>query len=197
MRLPVAVFAVPDVRLADVVEHEVLIGKGRGERHRRRHLPRVDEDVVGQPGARQLRDAAAEPRPRQEVVRLGLHDVADADQASMARECVELRAEVVRLEVDPAHHAGDAGVAVGELEQPSCFLQRLPRLHRDARVDAGTPHHVLCVGRKEIAPQRGHRAIDPSVLDRVVLPEVQMSIDDVSGLRATHLTGVPPRALDS
>ena len=92
----------------------------------------------------------------------------------MARERLDLRLGLGRLEVDPAHHAGDEGIRVGELEQPSGFLERLACLHRDARVHTAALHHRVRVGRKEIAAQRAHRAVDPPVLERIVTPEMQV-----------------------
>ena len=43
---------------------------------------------------------------------------------------------------------------VGEREQPARFLERLPRLHGDAGVEAGARHLALRLVGQEVAPER-------------------------------------------
>src|SRR6185436_12686064 len=77
----------------------------------------------------------------------------------------------------------DERVRLGERQQPPRFLEGLPHLHGHARVEPATPHLAFGVCRQEVAPQPGHRLVDPAVLDRVVSPEMLMSVDTRHGPR--------------
>ena len=120
---------------------------------------------------------ASKCRPGQEVVRLALHDVSDAHELRVRRERREIGVDRRRLQIDPADDADDERVRVGEGEEPARFLERLPRLHRDARVDAGRGHLAQGVRWQKVAHERRHRAVDPAVLDGVVSPEVLVGVD--------------------
>ena len=137
----------------------------------------VHEDVVREIEPRERRDAATERRTRQKIVRLRLHDVADADEARVPRHAFQLRLDAGRLQIHPADNAGDERVRVCQREQPAGFLERRSRLDGDARVDAGRIHLALQLAGEEIAAERRHRLVDPAVLARVVAPEVLVRID--------------------
>ena len=47
---------------------------------------------------------------------------------------------IVGLQIDPANDARHERIRVGQLEQPSGFLERLARLHRDTGVDGRAVH---------------------------------------------------------
>ena len=97
-----------------------------------------------------------------------------ADELRMGRKRLQLCDRVVRLQIDPADHAGDERMRVGQLEQPARLLERLPRLHGNARVNDCAVHLTPRVGGQEVAPQTRHRLVDPTVLRCVVAPEMLM-----------------------
>ena len=134
-------------------------------------------------------DAATEVGAKHEiVVGLGLYDVADADQFWALRKFAHLIGELSGAEVDPADDAADEIVLRGEREEPAGFFERLPGLHGDAAVESGLREQRLEIVRKDVATERGHGVVDPAVLDRVVVPEVLMSIDPL------HVFGSPVAA---
>src|SRR5712691_9051427 len=138
----------------------------------------IHKDVVREAELREQRQAAAERRPEQKpFVGLALHDVAHADEPAMNGEPFELRACVGRLQVDPAHDAGNEGMRVGERQEPARLLDRLPRLHGNARVESGASHLTLRLRRQRVAPQRCQALVYPAVLGRVVLPEMLVRVD--------------------
>ena len=152
----------PNVRLAEVIEHESLPGKTLRELRRRRQMATIHKDVVGQPELLEQRDAAAERGAEHEaIVRLALDDVPDADQLLMISKQFELLPRIRRLQIDPADDAGDRGVRVSEREQPARLVERLPRLHCDTRVDTGARHLAQRLVGQIVAPEPGHRIVDP------------------------------------
>ena len=134
----------------------------------------------------------------EKVVRLRLHDVADADELRMRGDALELRVDVVRLQIDPADDAGDERMRVGQREQPARFLERLPRLHRDAGVEARrAPSRAA---RRRAGSRAAARAIESSiqpVLGGVVAPEMLVRVDPIASPSLPVGIGVAPRALDS
>ena len=131
---------------------------------------------------------------------LTLDDVAEADQPALARERRELRAHLGRGQVHPSHHAGDEGVALGQLQEPARLLQGLPRLHGHAGLEAGAAQLRLEIGGKEVAAQRGEGVVDPAVGGGVVAPEMLVGVDghgcllSQGGNATRHLDGcgLPP-----
>src|SRR6185436_19513583 len=96
-----------DVRLRDVIDDEALLWESANELQRGREPSRIDQDVVRELELAERSDPALEVRAKQEVIRLGLDDVAKADQLGLVRKLFYRGAHVGRAEVDPPHHALD------------------------------------------------------------------------------------------
>ena len=92
-----------------MIEHEPTSGNAE----QRRSPPASDARKSG--CHRQGRGARRTATPRRnssssrKIVRLRLHDVADADQFRM-RERFNLRVQIRRPQIDPTNHAGDEGM---------------------------------------------------------------------------------------
>jgi hypothetical protein len=167
----------PNVRLPEMVEHESLAGKALREFCGSREMTTIHKDVVGQPELFEQRDAAAERRAEHEaIVRFALDDMPDADKLLMIGKQLEPRPRIRRLQIDPADDADDRRVRVGKRQQPARFVERLPRLHRNARVDTGARHLADRLVGQIVAPEPGHRIVDPCVLSGVVSPEMLMRV---------------------
>ena len=63
------------------------------------------------------------------VVRLTLHDVADADQFGISSQGFQLRPNVRRPQVSPADHAENRRRALRQLKKPTCLFQCLAHLN--------------------------------------------------------------------
>src|SRR6185503_5023610 len=111
------------------------------------------------------------------IVRLALRDVAAADQLRMTAERLEIARHIRRLQIHPSDNAGDERMGIGQGQEPARFVERLARLDGDARLDAGTPEQRLEIVRQEVAAQRRHAVVDPSVLKRVVAPEMLVRVN--------------------
>ena len=165
-------------RLGNVVEHEPLLGETAGEGGSRAEVERKDEDVVGEAEIREPGDAAAEVGPEQEfVVGLRLGDVANADQPGIGGQLLKLRRRLPRAQVDPADHAADKGVFVGQFEQPAGLGQAVLRLDGDTAIEAGAIQQRLQIGGEKIALKRSHGIGDPGVVRCAVAPEMLMRVD--------------------
>jgi hypothetical protein len=164
--------------LGKVIEDEGLTLAPRDEFRGDRQVTRINQDVVGQTEFFELRDPTAEVIAQEKsIVRLSLHDVPDTYKFRVRRKALQLGPDVVRLQINPADHAGDARVLVRELQQPACFFQRLSRLNRDAGVHSSALHLPLELPREKVPSENRHGSIDPVVLRRLVAPEVLMSVD--------------------
>src|ERR1017187_6303825 len=96
----------------------------------------VNQNVVSQIEFFEDGNTAQEIGLQQEaIVGLALHNVADADQFRISSDDVQLRPDVWRAQVGPSDHAENPWRALGQLEQPSGFFQRLARLNRDRCVE--------------------------------------------------------------
>src|SRR5436190_21070638 len=178
---PLAILAAADVRLAQMIQYERLVGKVPREGDGGGQLSRVDQDVVGQPVPIERREAAAERRPFAKAVRLALHDVTDAREAVMMRDALELLLDADRLQVHPADDTGDDRMAIRQFEQPAGFFRRLTRLDRDGRLHSGRRHVPSRIDRREVTLQRPHRLGDTAVLTLAVDPIVLVGIDHQPG----------------
>ena len=70
-------------------------------------------------------------------VGLVVDDVADPDESAETRpELEELSLAVVRSQVDPADHAGEERVMLGQLEDPAVFLEVVLGLDEDRPADS-------------------------------------------------------------
>lgn len=168
----------PHVRLAQVVEHEALRGAALDQLDRCGQLTRMDQQVVGQVELREQAQAAPEVGAQQEgVVGLVLGDVAQAHQARVVLEALELTARIARRQVHPADHTGDRVVCIGEFEQPGRFHKARARLHGHAAVQPMLLQERRQVARQEVALQYAHTRTDPGVLLGRVAPEVLVGID--------------------
>ena len=89
---------------------------------------------------------------------------------------------------------------VGQLEQPSRFVEGLARLHGDAGIDSRAIHFAAQIGRQKIPAQRGHRIVYPAVLGGSVPPEMLMGVYSHASVSSFIFdlgeSGVPPDALD-
>src|SRR5262245_31297639 len=141
-------------------------------------LPRIHQHVVRKVARGQRGDPALKRRARQEIVRLGLDDVADADKCRMRGDEIDLVLYRLRLKVYPADNASDEWMRVRKFEQPPCFLERLTNLNDDACPEPRGGHLPFRILRQEVAPDGPHRLIDPVVLSRRVAPEVLVGINE-------------------
>ena len=138
---------------------------------------RVDEDVVSERIAAQQRDAAHELRAEHEtVVRFILHHVAHTDELRMPRQPSDILLHALAAQIHPADHAFYALIRIGEAEQPVTFCDVLPRLHRDAAIEAERFLQRREIRRKPVAMQRRANG-NPRVLSGVVAPEMLMSVE--------------------
>ena len=108
--------------------------------------------------------------------------MADAHEARVGAEAIELAFRVGREEIDPAHDAADDVVFVfifiSEPKQILRLLQALPGLHRDRAVEAVRFQKRLQINRSEISTDHVHAlgVPNPAVLLRTVDPEVLVSV---------------------
>ena len=89
----------------------------------------------------------------------------------------ELLVEIVRTQIDPADHCGDARIAAREFEQEIGFVRARTRLHRDAGVDAVGVEQRMQVGGEMVPRQHRHAGIDPRQVRGAVAPEVLVGVD--------------------
>src|SRR4029077_15057453 len=82
-----------------------------------------------------------------------------------------------RSQFHPAHHTQNERRLRRQFQQPSGFLQGLPRLHRNTALKSLAFQFMPQICRKKIPSQRPHRLINPSVFPRVIDPEVLVSVD--------------------
>ena len=201
-----AVEAAPSyIRLAQVIQHQPRLRQCCREFDRLGQLPRIYQDVVGQPVSGEAGDAAAERGVTQETVGFALDDVADADEPAIGGQPAELRIEIRGPQIDPADNPLDERIFRRQLQKPAGFLERLPDLNGDTSDDARRPHSCRRVLWHEVAAERREAVIDPRVLDRVVAPEMDVGVEgagrlDAQGARLkayTESIGIAPRSLDT
>ena len=173
-----------DVRLRQMIQHEALPREPRRELAGNAQMATIYEDVVREVELFEARKAGDERRAHEKaVVGLGLRDMTDANELRMPRHGLEIRTHADRLQIDPADDARDERMRVGEREQPARLLGGLPRLHGDARREAGALNRGREILGQKIAAQCRHRVIDPSVLRGVVAPEVLVRVDSRGRVR--------------
>jgi len=63
------------------------------------------------------------------IVRFALHDVADAHKFWIPSQDLQLRPNIGRPQINPADDSKNRGRALGEIEEPASFLERLARLN--------------------------------------------------------------------
>src|SRR4029453_307459 len=98
-----------------MIEHEALPRESSDEVDGSRQLPTVNQDVVGEIEILQHRDASTERGTQKKpVVRLALHDVPHSYELRMRRDLLQLRPDVVCLQVHPADHPDHERVGVRE-----------------------------------------------------------------------------------
>ena len=182
--------------------------RGRSARRRegRGELDRAAAAAAHIPGCRRPgRNASSRAMPRRNAGRAGSRPAPPARcaarrPASDGRRLLELRIEVGRLQIDPADDAGDEGMPSASASSQRGFLERLPRLHRDAGVEARRAHLADRVRRQEIAPQGAPSSRRSSRYSAgLVAPEMLMRVDArcAASRQSTLGIGTPPRSLDS
>src|SRR5262245_49162977 len=100
-----------------------------------------------------------------------------------------------RSQIDPSHNAGDDRVMLGQFEEPSCFVQRLSRLYRNASLKVITREFIFQILGCEIPAKRAHGFVDPAILASIVLPEMLMCVDIHACFQSG--IGVTPREFES
>ena len=93
------------------------------------------------------------------------------------RETLQLVEHRGAAKVDPSDYAADERILIRQIEKPAGFIDGLPRLHGDGRVDARGADERRQVCGQEIPPQRVHFVVDPRVIGRIVFPEVLVGIN--------------------
>src|SRR6185436_20935580 len=105
--------------LREMVDHKPLALEPAYKLRGDSQMFRIDKDVISEVEFADGRDAAAKRGFQQKpVVRLALDDVPESHQLGMSAELIDLRADVVGLQVDPSNDSNDKGMSLGELEQP-------------------------------------------------------------------------------
>jgi hypothetical protein len=102
-----------------VVDDEARLGERVDEADRGVQVRWLQQEVVGEPGTTDRADGRHVLR-RGGVVGVGhvVQNLAHPHQPRVLGEALQPRLEAGRGHVDPAHHAPDEGVGVGEAEQP-------------------------------------------------------------------------------
>ncbi len=137
-----------------------------------------DQDVVGEVAPAEPVNAAQKVVLEHErVIRLILHDVADADELRVVAENLQLFVNHRATQVHPADDAADDRVPIRKLEQPLRLLESLAGLHRDEALEAERLGDLAPVIGQEVALDRGHVVADPRVFVSVVAPQVDVRVD--------------------
>jgi hypothetical protein len=170
-----------------------------GQRDRGVQLVRVNQEVKGEVEFAQQADPLYHLIRRQEIVRLGLGDVAHPAEAIVAGEVLETRGQVGHAKVNPSYHAQDERMLLGQIQQEAGFVLGLIGLHGDATVHPVSFQLRPQVARQEILPDPPHLVGDPGVANRVVLPEVLVRVDShgASVLATARWRDVPSPSIPS
>ncbi len=160
-----------------MVEHEALSRMPIDEPDRLRQLRRVDEDVVGQVEAFERAEAFVERLAVQEPCRLGLDDVADADERGVLGQRTKHVLHVAGLQIDPPDDSRDEVRGTHGFEQCVVLRRRLPGLHGDGRAHVRAARGLRQVVDTVVALQDAHVRTYPRILGRAVAPEVMVTVD--------------------
>src|SRR6266849_1112904 len=127
-----------DLWLGKMIQHKTLAGKMPHKLRRYRKVSRINQDVVRQIKFFQRGNSTEEVWPQQEaIVRFALHNVANPNQLGVPRKNLQLRTDLWRLKINPADNSQNKRRGRSQFEQPSSFLERLPRLYRHASLKTG------------------------------------------------------------
>ncbi len=154
-----------------MVEDERASGSARTVSIAAGRCARERQEVVDEPFARDRRQAGAHVGPAQPArVGLGLHQVADADEAR-APQLRQPLADVGGGQVDPADDARDQRVV--EREQLRRLLGDGDGLDHDGRVDARD-------GGEVVEREGATNAVvgDPRLIPHREIPQMMMRVDD-------------------
>ena len=192
MAPPFGVLAVPDVRLAQMIEHEALAGKRAREA---RPLPAT---AARRPGCRRsgrARSSRAMPREKRRALEKPVW-LSPARCGAGRRACgsgCDTRSSWASTSA-PAGPPSRRRRRMNGCASASSSSQRV-----SSRVcRAWTATHAVrrprrsisrfSILRQEVALQRRHRVVDPAVLGRIVLPEMLVGVDHAA------IGGMPCRA---
>ena len=174
--------ALPDRRLADVVEDEADLRTAPDQLDHVVELVVIDAEIEAQPETRQQLEPVDEGRPQAEgVIGLALQEPADALDQGQRRQLLEIRLDrVAVLERRRRDHAHDARVGGGQPRDQARLLLVLARigagLDPDDPVDLDRALRLIelrqQVGRIEL------RALHPAVADAAGIVEMHVSVDD-------------------
>src|ERR1035438_4502331 len=138
-------------------------------------MARMEQQIVRQAEVRKLRKASLKLGTEHElIVGLILHHVAHANKLLVRSKPLKLIPRQRRIQIDPAHHALDEAVLLGEFEEPDRLFEALTSLHSDRSAEAVFIKEGLQIPRKKIPLQRCHLVVNPPVLCDRVLPEMLM-----------------------
>jgi len=104
----------------------------------------------------------------------------------MLVELIQLGADVVGAEVDPADDGGDARPLAGKPDQPLVFQRKPGCLDSDAGVEARCGEQWIEICREEVVAQLGHIVGDPDVLVRPELHQVHVGVDCLHRVEPTQ-----------
>src|SRR5688572_29685230 len=93
-----------------------------------------------------------------------------------------------RLQIDPADHARDPRILIGQLQQKLGFLQRIMCLYQDRRADAVFAQQRFQIGWDIITMQTVWRGWHPLIREAAHVPEMLMAVDNKRRLCRTAVT---------
>ena len=97
------------------------------------------------------------------------------------RQLLEAPPGIGRAQVNPPHHSANELIGFGHFEQPACFFNAVPRLHRNGSIEPDSLQQRLQIAGEKIALQRRHGVRDPGVILSVVVPEMLVCVDSHFG----------------
>src|SRR6476659_754497 len=141
-------------------------------------MSRINQYVIGEIELFEKRNATQKFRLQQKaVVRLGLNNVPDSHKLGITAEFRKLHSDFGRAKISPANDPENERRRFGQLQQPSGFFQRLPRLNRNGALKTCSVQLGLEVFGQEVALQRRHCVVNPFISLRAIAPEVLVGVD--------------------
>ena len=168
----------PDVRLAEVIQHErpqivpPAEGNGGGQ------IFRVDQDLVDLAPPLERFHATVEPPifQKRRRRRLVLHLMAVSLEHDGRSPRLKPGFQIAGPQIDPAHDPQNPRIRRRQPEQEVRLRLRSPGLHRHRTADVPDVQFKPQLGGQEVPFQDGHIIADPAVCGRIEPPEMLMRV---------------------